>query len=202
VGPDIDKGRRKIMLRAITSACLVAGCLASASVSSVAQEVVHALTGTVSSINNAAKTITVLRDSGSQDVFAELTNTKTHISFDKRIASETTAADAFDKKGAYAIVFYVGDVGAPSVVALKSLGSGPFSATVGTVEKIDNHDHSISLEDKSGAMQTFKINAQTIAEGAMGVEEGLKFQAGKGDQVRVVSTTVDGTATALFLREM
>jgi hypothetical protein len=190
------------MLRVFASACLVAGCLVSASVSSVAQEVVHALTGTVSSINNVAKTITVLQDSGSQGVFADLTNARTHISFDKRIAAETTAADAFDKKGAYAIVFYVGDAGAPSVVALKSLGSGPFSATVGTVEKIDNHSHSILIEDKSGATQTFKINAQTVAEGAMGVEEGLKFQAEKGDQVRVVSTTVDGTPTALFLRDM
>jgi hypothetical protein len=190
------------MLRVITSACLVAGCLVSASVSSAAQEVVHALTGTVSSINNATKTITVLQDNGSQGIFADLSNGKTRISFDKRIASETTAADAFDKKGAYAIVFYVGDVGAQSVVALKSLGTGPFSATVGTVEKIDNHDHSISLEDKTGAMQTFKINAQTIAEGAMGVELGLKFQAEKGDQVRVVSTKLDGAPTALFLRDM
>ena len=183
-------------------ACLVAGCLVSASVSSVAQEVVHALTGTVSSINNVAKTITVLQDSGSQGVFADLTNSKTHISFDKRIAAETTAADAFDKKGAYAIVFYVGDAGAQSVVALKSLGSGPFSATVGTVEKLEGKDHSISVEDQSGTVQTFKINAQTVAEGALGVEEGLKFQAEKGDQVRVVSTNVDGTPTALFLREM
>jgi hypothetical protein len=190
------------MFRVITSACLVAGCLVSASVSSPAQEVVHALTGTVSSINNVAKTITVLQDSGSQGVFADLTNAKARISFDKRIAAETTAADAFDKKGAYAIVFYIGDAGAQSVVALKSLGSGPFSATVGTLEKIDSHDHSISVEDKSGATQTFKINAQTVAEGALGVEEGAKFQAEKGDQVRVVSTKVDGTPTALFLREM
>ncbi|MGB6688188.1 MAG: hypothetical protein WBE76_10135 [Terracidiphilus sp.] len=190
------------MFRVFAYACLVAGCLVSASVSSVAQENVHALTGTVSSINSVAKTITVLQDNGSQGVFADLTNAKTRISFDKHIAAETTAADAFDKKGAYAIVFYVGDVGAQSVVALKSLGSGPFSATIGTLEKIDNRDHSISVEDKSGAVQTFKINAQTVAEGAMGVEVGLKFQAEKGDQVRVVSTTVDGAPTALFLREM
>jgi hypothetical protein len=183
-------------------ACLVAGCLVSASVSSAAQEVVHALTGTVSSINSSSKTITVLQDNGSQGVFSDLTNSKTRIYFDKRIQSETTAADAFNKKDAYAIVFYVGDADARSVVALKSLGSGPFSATVGTVEKFESHDHSISIEDKSGAVQTFKIDAQSVAEGAFGVEEGLKFRAQKGDQVRVVSTTVDGTATALFLREM
>jgi hypothetical protein len=190
------------MLRVFSSACLVAGCLVSASVSSPAQEVVHALTGTVSSINNAAKTITVLQDNGSQGVFADLTNAKARISFDKRIAAETTSADAFDKKGAYAIVFYVGDAGAQSAVALKSLGSGPFSATVGKVEKIDNRDHSILVEDQTGAVQTFKINAETVAEGAMGVEAGMKFQAEKGDEVRVVSTKVDGAPTALFLREM
>jgi hypothetical protein len=82
---------------------------------------------------------------------------------------------------------------------LKNLGSGPFMSAVGTVTRFDGRARTISVEDKSGAVQTFKINGQTVAESEMGVVEGGKFQAQKGDRVRVVATTVDGSPTALFL---
>jgi hypothetical protein len=176
-------------------------CLGSAAVSAPAQEVVHALTGTVSTINSVSKTITVFKDNGSQGVFEDA-NSKTRYSFDKKIAAESTAADAFNQQGAYVIVFYVGEIESPSVVALKSLGKGPFKSTEGTVEKFDGKGHSIAITDKSGAVQTFRIDPQTVAEGDLGVEEGFKFHAQKGDQVRVVSSSENGAATALFVRDM
>jgi hypothetical protein len=189
------------MLRAFACTCAFVGSLVFVSVPSAAQEVIHALTGTVSSINSASKTITVFQDNGSKSVFADMTNSKTHIEFDKRIAAETTAADAFNKPGAYAIVFYFGESDERTAVALKSLGKGPFTSTVGTVEKFDRA-HAIAVADNTGAVQTFKINAQTVAEGDLGVVEGRKFQAQKGDRVRVVSSTEEGTPTALFVKEM
>ncbi len=190
------------MRRSFLCACAFTGCLGLAAASLPAQEVVHALTGTVSAINSVAKTMIVFQDNGSQDLFADASSPKMHFDFDKKIEAETTPAVAFNQKGAYAIVFYVGEADSRTVVALKSLGAGPFTSTVGTVKKFDSHDHSISVEDPSGAMQTFKIDAQTVAEGAFGAEEGIKFHANKGDQVRVVSSKVNGTPMALFLREM
>jgi hypothetical protein len=188
------------MRSAFSFAVLSVSCLGFASVSAPAQQVVHALTGTVSAIDNAAKTITVFQDNGDQGTFGELPSSKLHIEFDKKVEAGTTPAAAFDKKGAYAIVFYVGESDARTVVALRSLGAGPFSSTVGTVEKFESR--SITVQDKSGATHTFKIDAQTVAEGGMGVEEGTKFRADRGDQVRIVSSTVEGTPTALFLRQM
>ena len=187
------------MMRALVSICVFAGCLVSVSVSLAAQEVIHALTGTVSSINSD-KTITVFQDNGSKGVFEDMTSSKAHIAFDKRIKAETTAADAFKTKGAYAIVFYYGEADDRTVVALKSLGPGPFKSTVGTIGKFDRA-HSISVVDNSGTAQTFKISAATVAETDVGAVEGLKFQAQKGDHVRVVSAVVDGSPTALFVRD-
>jgi hypothetical protein len=160
---------------------------------------IHALTGTVSAIDSQSGSITVLQDDHSTAVFPKLS--KTPSSFDKRIAAQTTAAEAFDKSGAYAIVFYVGDGDSRKVVALKSLGDGPFSSTTGTVEKFDRA-HFITVRDDAGALITLRIGPGTVAETNFGAVDGQKFQAGKGDHVRIVSGNVDGAPTALFVRDL
>ena len=190
------------MLKALWRTCAFASCIVSASLPLAAQEVIHALTGTVISINNEAKTITVLQDSGSKAVFKEMSNPKTPIAFDKEVADESTAASAFNEKGAYSIVFYFGIGGNRRIVALKGLGAGPFASTEGTVTKVDRHNHSIYVRDKTGIVKMFKINKQTIAEGNFGAVEGLKFDADSGDHIRVVSKGADGNATVLFMRDL
>lgn len=190
------------MLKAVMSACVFAGFLGVAVAPIAAQEVIHALTGTITTIDNAGKTITVLQDDGKKGLYQDLSNPKKSISFDKRIAAETTAANAFSKQGAYAIVFYFGNDDDRTAVALKGLGDGPFSSVTGTVTRFDPRGHTISVEDTSGATQTLRIDAQTVAEGGMGVIEGLKFQAQSGDKVRVVSGMVNGASTVLFIRQL
>ena len=190
------------MLRASLCVYVCFGCLVSVPVPTSAQEVIHALTGTVTDINQAAKTITVLQDSGSKADFLNNTNPKTRLGFDKKLAAEVTAADAFKNSGAYVIVFYYGGVTRDrTVIALKDLGAGPFTATVGTVERYDGHSHTLSVASPPGPPQTFKIAAETVAESDFGVVEGTKFSAQKGDHVRVVGATIGGTATALFVRD-
>ena len=178
------------------------GCLGSLTVASSAQQVVHALTGTVSSIDDPSKTLMVFQDNGSEGQFKDMTTAKTRVVIDKKIGLDTPAADANKKKGAYVIVFYYGDNDDRTAVALKNLGAGPFSSTEGTVTKFEGKQHTITVQDKSGTAQTFKIAQDTVAEGYMGVVDGYKFQASKGDHVRVVGTTENGAATALFMREM
>lgn len=188
------------MLKALWCTCVFAVCAVSAAVPLAAQEIIHALTGTVSAIDTNTKTMTVFQDDGSKGVFKELSDSKTRIAFDKRVAADTTAANSFDKQGAYAIVFYFGTNENRTVVALKTLGPGPFSSTAGTITKFDAH--SISVTDNAGASHTFTIDAQTVGEGNVGVVNGARLQAQKGDHVRVVSTTVNGNPVALFVRDL
>jgi hypothetical protein len=189
------------MLKAALCVIAFAGCLGSVAVSVHAQELVHALTGTVSSIDAPSKMLTVFQDNGTQGQFKDATSGKTHFVFDKKIALETTPADDFSKKGAYVIVFYYGDNDNRTAVALMNLGAGPFSQTEGSVVKFEAKAHTISVKDSSGAVQIFKITDQTVAEGYMGVVEGSKFSASKGDQVRIVASTESGAPVALFMRE-
>lgn len=179
----------------------VLGCFGLVTVNAAAQEVVHALTGTVSSINSATKTITVFQDNGTQGEFSDATTGKPHVALDKKIVLDTTAADAFKKSGAYVVVLYYGDDSSRTAVALKNLGAGPFSSASGTVLKFEGK-RSISIQDSTGATQTFKITPDTIGEGYLGAVDGNKFQVSKGDKVRVVASSESGSSTALFIRLM
>lgn len=190
------------IVRALWWGFVFAGCLSSLAVSVSAQQVVHALTGTVSSIDDVSKTLIVFQDNGSEGQFKDMTNEKTHVVINKKVALESASPDSFKKKGAYVIVFYCGNNEDRTAVALKNLGAGPFTSVEGTVVKFEGKQHSLSLQDTSGATQTFKIAQDTVAEGYMGVMDGFKFQAQKGDHIRVVGATDASGATALFVREM
>lgn len=190
------------MLKALWCGCVFAGCLGPLTMAATGQQVVHALTGTVSSIDDLSKTLIVFQDNGSEGQFKDMTGAKTHVVIDKKIALDASAPEANKKKGTYVIVFYYGDNDDRTAVALKNLGAGPFTSAEGTVTKFEGKQHMITVQDKTGTEQTFKIAENTVAEGYMGAVDGYKFQASKGDHVRVVGTTENGAVTALFMREM
>jgi len=160
--------------------------------------VVHALTGTVSSINK--NTVAVLQDVGGRAEFQN-PSASVRLRFDKKVQDETVSADAFKDQGAYAIVFYYGLNNDRKVVAFKKLGPGPFTSTIGTVKKFDQ-SHFVTVQDQSGKLQTFQIVSETVAESYAGARDGSDFQADEGDKVRIVSEVVDGKPTALFIRHI
>jgi hypothetical protein len=190
------------MWRGILKTFVLVGCVSSASVLTSAQEVVHALSGTVNNLNLAAKTITVITDDGSGGTFKAMMDSKTQVEFDKTLRADATAADAFKKKETRVIVYYFGGGDVRTVVALRDLGPGPFTKSSGTVVKFEKGEHSLSIKDQAGAIESFKVTRSTVADTGSGAVEGLKFEPGKGDQVQVISTGVNGNATALFVDEM
>jgi hypothetical protein len=190
------------MLKALWCGCVFAVCLGPLTLAATGQQVVHALTGTVSSIDDLSKTLIVFQDNGSEGQFKDMTSSKARVAIDKKIALDSASAEANKKKGTYVIVFYVGDNDDRTAVALKNLGAGPFTSAEGTVTKFEGKQHAITIQDKSGAVQTFRIAENTVAEGYMGAVDGFRFQPSKGDRVRVVGTTDNGAVTALFMRAM
>lgn len=189
------------MLAKLVSTCIVSGALVALSLPSGAQEIIHALTGTVSAIDAHSGAITVLQDDHSTAVFERADDKKASSGIDKRIAAETTQADDFNKSGAYSIIFYYGDGDARQVVALKPLGKGPFSSTEGTVKSYDR-SKSIAIKDSTGAVHLFAIDPATVAETNFGAVPAKRFSADKGDHVRIVSSSATGTDTALFVRDL
>ncbi|MBS1804375.1 MAG: hypothetical protein JST28_13495 [Acidobacteria bacterium] len=165
------------------------------------QEIVHALCGTVSSINTASHTITLFQDTGSPATFNVSSSSSTRVAFDKKVADEVTAAKEFQKQGAYVILFYYGIQENRTAVALKSLGTGPFSSTTGEVTEWNKHSQTVSIRGNDGSIHSFKLSPQTVGETYQGVVDGSRFEVSKGEQVRLVSSTSGGTQTVLFIRE-
>jgi len=164
--------------------------------------VVHALAGTVTSIDAAAKTIAINTDDGSSGTFKDMTSSNTQILFEKNIRTDATASDEFKKSGVRVIVYYYGIGSVRTVVALRSLGPGPFTISSGTVVNFDKTAHTFSIRDKSGAITMFNISSDMVVETSMGAAERTVFQPSNGDRVRVTSTMVNESATALFINTL
>ena len=172
-----------------------------AAVAANSQEIVHALTGTVNDVDQNAKTITIFTADASGGTFKDFTNPGAKLDFDKKIRADATEANAFDKKGAYGSSTTL-EMEARTAVAVRPLGSGPFTKSIGTITKFDGRSHSLSIQEEQGKVESFKIDADTVAETSLGVVEGAKLQPQKEERVQVIAATVNGTPTALFVVAM
>ena len=131
-----------------------------------------------------------------------MTDSATPIEFDPNIRRDATAADEFQKSGVRVIVYYFGTGDIRTVVALRSLGAGPFTITSGTVVNFNKVDQMFSIKDSSGMIQTFSISSDMVVETSTGASEKSGFHPSKGDSVRVTSKIANGSATALFINTL
>ncbi len=178
--------------------CVVSVCLLFAG-PAFAQEIVHALSGTVANVDSQAKTMTVNTLDGSSSQFSLVSNPKTNLDFNKDVRDQAKPADTFDTAKAEVIVFYYGNNAIRNAVAVQDLGAGPFIKAQGTVTKTDRHDHTITIKDAKGKSQTFHMDAKTVADTMDGVVPGDRWEPSKGDDINVVANNANGTPTALFV---
>jgi hypothetical protein len=170
-----------------------------ASFTATAQDVVHALIGTIGSVDSAAKTIAVKTDDGSEVTFKDMISSRSKIAFDKKIRTDPAAAGELKKTGERAIVYYFGFGDLRTIVALRSLGPGPFAQSAGKIASFNKKDHILTIAGQSGAVELFDVTSDTVVDTEMGAVGGLDFRPGKSDPVRVISTVVNGNKTALFV---
>jgi hypothetical protein len=168
-------------------------------VASSAQEVIHALAGVVISINQKAKTIFLSTDDESDGNFKDLVASKTPLKFDKKLTADAIAADAFTEVGAHVVVLYYGYHEMRTVIALRNMGSGPLTWTDGKVLKYEGKSHTLTIQDTTSNVVSFKVTESTVAETPVGAAKGFKFQIDKGNHVRVTAANVNGDSTALFI---
>jgi hypothetical protein len=188
------------MLRALSQACWLVGLFSLSAFAANAQQVVHALAGTVTYINPTNKTIIINTDDGSEGLFKAMTASNVSLEFAKDLRADSTPADAFTKKGSHVIVYYFGDGDERTAVAVRDLGGGQLKKISGTVSKFNKHEHLLTIKDASGVSESFRIAPNAVAETAVGAVEGARFDPGTGDQVRVTTTLANGGPEALFIR--
>jgi hypothetical protein len=179
--------------------CLLAGCLSAATSIAAAQEVVHALEGTVKSVNLKAGIIYVNNDDGSASIFKDTTDAKAPASLAKTVSLPATPADKFDAKGAQVILFYTGFDTIRNAVAVSDLGSATLEKTTGKIVSYEKQQHLLTIENSAGAKECFHVDPKTVAETMKGVVDGSKYDPGKGDEVHVVASGAAGDQTAVFI---
>jgi hypothetical protein len=183
----------------VLKVCVIAACFFAVTSAAVAQENVHALSGTVESVNAKIKMTEIDTDNGTSGHFEWLKKTGTDINFDKAVKADATDADKFTTKGAHVIVYFIGDGDIRTIIAVHDLGSGPLEKTSGTVVKLSRKDHLLTIKSSAGAEETFHLDAKTVADTTTGVEEGFRFDFSKGDEVRVTAAPSNGGETALLI---
>ncbi len=119
----------------LRASCLVLGLVAVPL--AAAQEVVHALSGTVEKIDSAAKTLLLKTNDGSEGVF-QLPSAGVNMEFDREVKARTTPAATFTKTGTEIILYFCGNGDVRTAVAIQDLGSTQLVNTAGTVSKFDN----------------------------------------------------------------
>ena len=184
----------KLLTRAVTFAI----CLSLAPSIAIAQQRVHALSGTVRVIHPKIQMTEIDTDDGTSGHF-EWAKPGVSIDFDKAVSADAIAADKFTTRDTHVIVYYCG-VGDPrTIVALHDLGTGPLLNSTGTVVRLSRREHLLVLRNSTGGDEIFQIDAKTVADTENGVMTGLKFDYNKGQHLRVIATQANGNETALLI---
>lgn len=187
------------MMKILLRTGLVATCFALALSIAQAQQIIHAVSGTVRAINPNIQMLEVTTDDGSSGHFRWLRKSDGAIQFDKTVSAEATPADKFTAKGNHVIVYYFGDDEVRTVVAVRDLGDGSVAKETGTVVKMNRKDRLLIIKNASGTEESFHLDPKTVADGATGVTQGIKTDLNKGDQVRVTAVPSDDGPTALLI---
>jgi len=160
----------------------------------LAQQVVHAMGGTVTAIDAKALTLTIQSDQGYTTRFQALPKAKANAMLDKQIVALSSPADQLAKVGDHVVVLYIGDNTVLSALAIENLGPAPTAQHDGTVAGFDRHSHGVTLKGEPNALT---LSEKTVVDTPDGVTTGLKYKPSKGDHIQIKSA--QGAQEALFL---
>ena len=189
------------MLKGLVRSCVIVVCSALALYPStaVAQQMIHAITGTVTAVHPKIGTIEVSTDDGSLGHFKCPTKSGPSFDFDKNIRADSIEADKFTTVGTHVIVYFFGDSDDRTAVALRDLGTTPVLMSRGTVVKLNRKDHLLTIKNATGGEESFTLDPKTVGDTPTGVAIGLKFDFDKGAPVRVLATQANGNQSAVLI---
>jgi hypothetical protein len=187
------------MLKILMKTGLLATSFALALSVAQAQQIIHAVSGTVRALNPNIQMLEVTTDDGSSGHFRWLRKSDGPIQFDKTVSAEATPPDKLTTTGNHIIVYYFGDDTVRTVVAVRDLGAGSVAKETGMVVKMNRKDRLLTIKNPAGTEESFHLDPKTVADGATGVTQGIKTDLSKGDQVRVTSSPSDDGPMALLI---
>lgn len=171
-----------------------------------AQDVVHILSGVVTKVDKHAKTIGVKTADGTEHVFKYTEKTGIHGVKEGDKGVKTGALDTYfaGKEGTQVTVRYTRKGADEVAMGVDDLGKDTQRMATGTVTKIDNTAHTMTIKTEDGAEQTFSVSKDAARDSEKGVMKGWDYTAAKakdGDKVVVHYTESAGKKIAHFFEE-
>ena len=164
------------------------------------QMVVHAVSGTVKSVDSKAKIMTVVVDQGNDMQFKIQSGNPPALLFDSELRGDAVDASKFNGVGDFVVVYFYGFDTNRTAVAVKDFGKGQLQKLSGIVTAYDKHDHKLTVSTSDGKTETFPLDSKAVVDTGLGLEAGRKFDPSKGDNVRVTATDSNGKNVAVFIR--
>lgn len=188
-----------MMIGSIKGLALVT-ILAFAGPSLLAQEIVHAVAGTIARIDPTNSSITLQLPDKKTVSFDSKPNLSAPISFDKTLRDESTMASGLLKEADHVIVYYYG-LSPAIAVSVRGLGK-EIEAITGTIVGISETNRTITIQSETGRGETCYVSEQTTVETAYGAVDGTKYSPRKGEKVNAVCNYEASKEVAQFIQPL
>jgi hypothetical protein len=177
----------------IKTIALVSALALSTSLSLAADEVVHAVDGTVEKVDAGTKTVVVKTADGTEHTFHYLGDVTVHGSQD---AAKGTVNGV--KEGSKVAVHYTAEGSKETAHEFDNIGDDGLKATDGTVTHVDRGAKTIAVKTADGTEQTFHFTADAAKDTGEDIGKG----ADKSAKVTVYYTEKAGVKTAHFVKRV
>jgi len=173
---------RNLFLKSMLLACATGFALLAS-----AQDVVHAVSGAISHVDKAAKTVAVKTADGSEEVFHYTEHTAVRDSAKAGERAKMGVADTYlaGKDGSRVVVRYMGKGADKTATLVEDFGKESLKAGRGTVTAVDKAAHTVSIRTEDGAVATYKMGNEAVVETDHGVVRGSRYLVKEGDRVSV-----------------
>jgi hypothetical protein len=175
---------------------LVSAFAISTALTLAAQDVVHAVDGTVKKVDAGTKTLIIEAKDGTEHTFHYASD----VTVDGAKDSEKGTVDAAHgvSEGGKVAVHYTVAGGKETAHEIDKIGDDGLKATDGTVSHVDKGAKTIAVKTKDGTVETFHLTDRAAKDTGKDVAAG----ADKSAKVTVYYTEKAGVKTAHFVKSI
>jgi arginine repressor len=166
---------------------------APASAAKTPNSVVHAISGTVESVDHAAKTVSVKTADGTVDVVKVTEHTTV-----SGLKSGAKYTDLGAEKGAHVVVRYTGEGATKTGTGIDYFGKESEKVLKGTVVGVDNAAKTITVKTEKGTEEVVRVSDRATVDTGKGVAKGVE----KGADVTVHFTERGGEKIAHLFKKL
>jgi hypothetical protein len=193
MGSIINSEKRMVMIKTLA---LVTAFAFSTSLGLMAQDVDHAVEGTVKKLDAGTKTVVVDTKDGTEHTFHYASDVTVHGAKDTKKGAVDAAHGV--EVGSKVAVHYTVAGGKETAHEIDKVGDDGMKATDGTVSHMDRGAKTVAVKTADGTEETFHLTDRAAKDTGKDVAEG----ADKSAKVTVYYTEKAGVKTAHFIKSV